>query len=291
MSHFTVGVITKGRPSEEALEELLSPYSENLEVEPYVDKTKQQIIDEAIDDYKALEAYRAGQTEDKPWFIGEDKEVMTSSKERIALGRKASMRVDISDEDMIGYLRANGYEKYEIDSHGNLLTTYNPKSKWDWWVIGGRWNREIPLKDDIEDEDLNVSCGNMTPISNIDTHKYDSYRTPEYYSRFWDINVEGMPLAEDEDKEDFFTMYNKEYYRKTYGDKEAYIRCMNTFYMYSMLTPDGEWHELGKMGWFGCSDEEDGARVKWIDNFEKDFITPYAKEEDDYWLTVVDCHI
>ena len=215
MSHFTVGVITKGRPSEEALEELLSPYSENLEVEPYVDKTKQQIIDEAVEDYKALEAYRAGQTEDKPWFIGDDGEVMTSSKERIALGRKASMGVDTSDELMIDYLKANGYESWEIDSHGGLLTTYNPKSKWDWWVVGGRWNNEIPLKADIDDEDVNVSCGNMTPISNIDTHEYNSYRTPEYYSRFWDINVEGMPLAEDEDKEDFFTMYNKEYYRRT----------------------------------------------------------------------------
>ena len=288
MSHFAVGVITKGRPSEEMLNELLEPYSENLQVAPYIERTKQQIIDEAVEKLKDFEAYRAGQKKEKPWFVGDDGEP-TTCREELDLGRRASMGVEISDEDIISYLKGIGYEDYEIDAHGNTLTTYNPKSKWDWWVVGGRWSEEIPLKEaELISEDYG---GNMTPVSNIDTTKSNKERDSAYYSRFWDINVEGMPLAEDEDKENFFTMYNKEYYRKTYGDKETYLRCMNTFYMYSMLTPDGEWHELGKMGWFGCSYEEDGARVKWIDSFEDNFITPYSKEEDDYWLTVVDCHI
>ena len=31
------------------------------------------------------------------------------------------------------------------DCHGTgkRMTTYNPKSKWDWWVVGGRWNGAV----------------------------------------------------------------------------------------------------------------------------------------------------
>lgn len=35
----------------------------------------------------------------------------------------------------------------ELDDQGNVLSTYNPKSKWDWWEIGGRWDGFLTLKD------------------------------------------------------------------------------------------------------------------------------------------------
>lgn len=44
MSHFTVAVITAKK---EKLEEMLASYDENLEVEPYIKKTKKEIIKEA----------------------------------------------------------------------------------------------------------------------------------------------------------------------------------------------------------------------------------------------------
>ena len=36
------------------------------------------------------------------------------------------------------------YHEADVDSDGNLLTTYNPKSKWDWYKIGGVY--VLPLK-------------------------------------------------------------------------------------------------------------------------------------------------
>ena len=36
---------------------------------------------------------------------------------------------------------------YKMDEHGNLLSTYNPCSKWDWYSIGGRWSGFLPLKE------------------------------------------------------------------------------------------------------------------------------------------------
>lgn len=44
MSHFKVAVITAKK---EKLEEMLASYDENLEVEPYIEKTKKEIIKEA----------------------------------------------------------------------------------------------------------------------------------------------------------------------------------------------------------------------------------------------------
>lgn len=44
MSHFTVAVITAKK---EKLEEMLAPYDENLEVEPYIERTKKEIIEKA----------------------------------------------------------------------------------------------------------------------------------------------------------------------------------------------------------------------------------------------------
>lgn len=44
MSHFTVAVITAKK---EKLEEMLAPYDEGLEVEPYIERTKKEIIEKA----------------------------------------------------------------------------------------------------------------------------------------------------------------------------------------------------------------------------------------------------
>lgn len=59
MSHFTVAVITAKK---EKLEEMLTSYDENLEVEPYIKKTKKEIIKEAK---KRKEDYSKKQKEGK----------------------------------------------------------------------------------------------------------------------------------------------------------------------------------------------------------------------------------
>nr|DAS21373.1 MAG TPA: hypothetical protein [Caudoviricetes sp.] len=59
MSHFTVAVITAKK---EKLEEMLASYDENLEVEPYIERTKEEIIKEAR---KRKEDYSKEQKEGK----------------------------------------------------------------------------------------------------------------------------------------------------------------------------------------------------------------------------------
>lgn len=59
MSHFTVAVITAKK---EKLEEMLASYDENLEVEPYIERTKKEIIEKAR---KWKEAFLKEQKEGK----------------------------------------------------------------------------------------------------------------------------------------------------------------------------------------------------------------------------------
>lgn len=44
MSHFTVAVITANKNK---IERMLAPYDEGLEVAPYIDKTKEELINKA----------------------------------------------------------------------------------------------------------------------------------------------------------------------------------------------------------------------------------------------------
>lgn len=52
MSHFAVAVFTDGKKS---VGELLAPYDENINVAPYIELTKQQMIDKALDRKKELQ--------------------------------------------------------------------------------------------------------------------------------------------------------------------------------------------------------------------------------------------
>lgn len=103
MSHFVVAVITEDIRE---LERLMEPYYEGREVEPYIDMTKQELIDE----HKALmESIKTGENK---YFVERDK------KENL---------LGMTQEEF-----SKWYHGGTFDEEGNLITTYNPNSKWDW---------------------------------------------------------------------------------------------------------------------------------------------------------------
>jgi len=115
MSHFTItvaipGDIAPGAELYAAVSEALDPFSEHLEVEPYVTVTAAQ--------------------------IGEDVEFQQFLS-KIEAEHPGEVSLAQAARDWFGGV---------MGEDGNLFSTYNPDSQWDWWVIGGRWAGEWVLK-------------------------------------------------------------------------------------------------------------------------------------------------
>jgi hypothetical protein len=236
MSHFSVGVIVKDLSE---LEDVLAPFSEQIEVEPYIYETKQQLIERH-----------------KKYFSEESN--------------------GLTDEEVFELVKKN-YEndKPGLDDEGNCLTTYNPKSKWDWYVIGGRWGYKIKLK--------NGETVNYAQIKDIDfspdKEEYESAK------RFWEIYIDKQSCAEEEERH-MFDLYAPEYYINKYETKENYANSCAKFTTYALLY-DGKWYEKGKMGWFGMSDETKES----IDSYEQTFDKILKQASPTNYFVMVDCHI
>lgn len=233
MSHYTVGVIipkfVKEHAIETYLDKMLAPFNENLEVEPYIAYTKDKLV----------EMY---------------KEYKDSMKKR-------------GNDDIISFEEySEDYAGYGLDEEGNALSRYNPDSKWDWYVIGGRWDGLIETK--------NSEQVNYARIKDILFEKqFDDLQLANLKKDYEKLLKEG----------DF---YIPEYYQKRYPTFESYVKSMD-FSTYALLDEEGTWHEAGKMGWFGASSSTPDEQK----DFEDRYMDIINAQDKDNWLVVVDCHI
>ena len=120
MSHFFTVVIVPGNTEfdqiESKVQELLSPFNENLTVEPYKVYFDAEEIQQMADFYEV------------------------SAQNLAALAKK-----------MIDWTGQEG----GVDDKGLYkITTYNPKSKWDWYTIGGRYDGRLKGEASNTDEGL-----------------------------------------------------------------------------------------------------------------------------------------
>lgn len=136
MSHFAVYVFSEGY--QEDVDDLLAPYDERIDYPPYIKYTKEQAIAKVrkeIEDYKntTFAEYLA----DPEKYVQEHGDAHPKHIDylRNVFPKKLWWSDEQCYEDEAHY-----YEDDMIDENGNLLSTYNPNSKWDWYEIGGRWN-------------------------------------------------------------------------------------------------------------------------------------------------------
>jgi len=253
MSHYAVAVLTDGKRD---VEELLAPYDENISVAPYIGRTKEKMIADAKS------------------YVERAQERKDSGKE---LSEYAQAYLDAKDDEELYRLERD--DKYcSYDMNGNELSTYNPNSKWDWYKIGGRWGGAF------EEYGIDPSGTRVGDIKSLyDQGEYDKA------ARFWELYVEEQEPKDEEEKELIkFVFYKKEYYLDRYKDKDTYAKCRAQFGTFAIVTPDGVWHEPGRMGWWGMSGESDEDGLDW----EMNFCDRYIKTANPDWtLTIVDCHI
>ena len=151
----------------------------------------------------------------------------------------------------------------------------NPIARWDWYEIGGRFADKLRTP--------NGKC-DQAQIKDVDfSSDQEAYNRA---IRYWEVVVEGKPLRDDESKDDFFTLYTPPYFIYQYKSKENYAHHCSDFETWALITPDGEWHETGHLGWHGVHSETYESREKYTD-----FLKQCIGDLPDLWITIVDCHI
>ena len=176
---------------------------------------------------------------------------------------------------------AKEYHSYKKNIDGKYGYFSNPNSKWDWWVVGGRWSGSLIAKEDanFSFDDYRPVKEETSPYSNdnrvtaaaatlMDKSKmrFDSLplkdvdfaamsgKTREDLEQFWEDWVE----QKNPDKEEFrqtWGLYKPEYYVELYKTKEAYVEHQLKWKPYAILHETKGWLEPGPMGWFGLSHE------------------------------------
>ncbi|QWY82820.1 hypothetical protein PP641_gp080 [Arthrobacter phage SilentRX] len=243
MSHSTVLVVLKDADVEangldDALAAALEKFDENKNTPQYIRKTRQQLID---DERKSLEWKRenflAKYQADPAGYAA------TSNATHVDYVRDElpALLEKLDDDDAV-YASATRWDKDSLDADGNLLSTYNPHSKWDWYTVGGRWSNSV----------LNTTRT---------VHHPAEKRSETWTTKAWDEETGGVDYLQKKDLE----------------------VCHGTF---AFLGTDGEWHERGRMGWFGMVSDEQEPDV-W-DTQLKELI---EKVDANDWLVVVDVHI
>lgn len=160
MSHSTVLVIG------EDVEALLAPYDENMQVEPYWEVEAESPLQFWATEMLLKEGHL---TDPNPTW------------EQVLAAYEAK------------YPGASEDEKFRVSEDGRLEreTTYNPKSRWDWYAVGGRWRGSLRLKPGarghLESPHWTETFGGREPEP-MDPLACDSARKA-------DLDIEGMRQA------------------------------------------------------------------------------------------------
>ncbi len=173
MTHFTIAIIIPACVNNIAayIAQQMEPYDENRQVAPYVCYTREK----AAEEIKAT-AHRL---------------------ELIIERREAGYDIDKCRQNLDDLRRTTPEQRYQerlrlcetFNDCGEPVSTYNPASKWDWYVVGGRWDGWM---NDLETSNERIEDNIATTHDVIARNK--------------------IPHA--------------------------------------IITPDGQWHERGSMGWW-----------------------------------------
>lgn len=288
MSHFTVLVIGDDPEGQ------LAPYSECIEVGPYVRE------DVSILDQKRFQEYYSKKHP-------EDSELPFA-----AMYAK------------YGYAWNGASWKCNSDGVWQDWSTYNPQSKWDWYSLGGRWMGYFKMKEGVDgkvgepgafDNTSTPGWADQARKGDIDfvgmrqdyvtkrLEKYDAFHTFLGDCTFpdWDAimakypddidkaraEYQSIPIIKEIDKHEDLRWLEWSEIKMLLLPREQYAELMakkaiRTF----AVVMGGKWYEHGQMGWWGIVTDEISEN-DWTNEFYK----LLNSVPDDTLLSLYDCHI
>ena len=306
MSHFALLAVRKAGNTV-SYEEAMERYNESRTVTPYIYQTyeelakagRESIASTAYEDEAKIRDIDAGMKKSdwcekykEKYFNKSHAENKYEYLKKIIPLTKKYLDGTLTDKECHDFEIMNK-DASMIDEEGNLLTEYNPESKWDWYSIGGRWSGELIIKKSKRSKYDGRETVDEALKGDIDWAAMNriTKEEGEHARRFWKYYVLGetYPGTKEEMEKEFgYCFYKPEYYLERYKTIEGYLKSLNTWCLRAVLDDDGELHEAGHMGWFGCSSESDEEWIKWEQEFYEKYIEPLP---DDTMLTVIDCHI
>lgn len=291
MSHFVVAVISPKhfddeQEAQQYIDKILAPYSEHIKVEPY-DRECYCIGMNARNRARELAAVKIGksmdQYHDEYWAI--------PANERPEWESYIKPYTDAEEELL---KQQEDYNKPnptcgECDGTGYYKSTYNPKSKWDWYQIGGRWTGWLSDNDYNPHEDpLNVETCNICNGIGI----RDDWAT---------IDEDGNKKFKDEWAEKCNGCNSCHGTGKRVKWPTQWLAQMSDWNMpvqsvlerwddgdfapFAIVTPSGQWIERGQMGWWAMVTNE-----KDVEDWDKSCLAIFSEHFEGTIITV-DCHI
>lgn len=168
------------------------------------------------------------------------------------------------------FLTSEGYINSEED--GSIGFMANPDGKWDWYTLGGGdWQFD------------------KLPNAGDDGRKNDYRYTERDYSERMSKKTYARMVTIVKNGEDPFGTISKEEaerFLEDYPDEELYLLTRKWNYPYAFITPDGEWHCPGTVGWFAVSDDTPESLRKYINEW-----AAYVTSDANPFVCFVDCHI
>lgn len=289
MSHFTVAIFTKGNDEQEIVEKM----------KPYLEGGEDEVSEEYLSFIDRTNEIKKEYEKDSDFVLCEDGTLLEKFDERFQIkwndeetGRVPEtidgVKYKMVKRPMKEYYKTidefakdyYGYNSYMINGEEKYGYYCNEKAKYDYYLIGGRWQEMLTLKDGTK--------ANSAKIKDVDfSLNKKRFKGAE---RFWELYIEkGMDNLTSEEKEEIgFVFYKPKYYTEKYKTKENYAKQSSSFNTYAVVDTDGKWYEEGEMGWFAIS----SATIEEENEWEISFFDKFIKNRDpEEYITILDCHI
>lgn len=284
MSHACLLVVTDNYPSEEELAPMLQPWHE---------------FESTGDDDEYV--VNIDITEDAKQAFTKDKKDASQSFVDFLDYYYSYHEKDTCERCKYGY--------YTLGDDGEVMKVVrrtNPDSKWDWYIIGGRYSGKFELGYDPEKDPANIEtcdlCGgtgirNDSVVQNKECNGCHGEGRRVKWPTLWvnkgnivrwgALDMEAMltnnrnELAKVWDKYSISPM--REYFLDGAKTKEEFVATAVPVSCFAILK-DGHWCERGQLGWWGSVAD---AKEDWPEQFG----TILATIRPDQYVTVIDYHI
>lgn len=140
------------------------------------------------------------------------------------------------------------------DENGNALTDENPMARWNTSTIGR--NFSLPLLLHNGEETYSAMA------KDVDWEAMQ-WKNSNIYQAAWELVVEKREPINDEEKQIYESMKDKEGYFSNFKDKEAYVIYSSSYWNYAYVDDDG-WHDMDS----DCN----GNEMEWITNFFEKYV-------------------